>query len=139
MRTRFQITDAPLDVAALVAAVGDPGAGATSVFIGTTRNSFRGKEVHYLEYEAYDAMAERVLADIGMEVATRWPPVTGIAIAHRVGRVDIGEASVVVAVSTPHRADAIAACAWGVDRLKALLPVWKKEVFADGEVWRENE
>lgn len=139
MRTRFQITDAPLDVEALVAAVRDPGAGATSVFVGTTRNSFRGKEVRYLEYEAYGAMAERVLADIGMEVANRWPPVTGVAIAHRVGRVDIGEASVVVAVSTPHRADAIAACAWGVDRLKALLPVWKKEVFVDGEVWRENE
>ncbi len=139
MRTRFQITEDPLDVEGLVAAVGDPGAGATSVFVGTTRNSFRGKAVRYLEYEAYGPMAERVLADIGMEVASRWPPVTGVAIAHRVGRVDIGEASVVVAVSTPHRADAIAACAWGVDRLKALLPVWKKEVFADGEVWRENE
>lgn len=139
MRTLFQITEDPLDVDGLVAAVGDPGAGATSVFVGTTRNSFRGKEVRYLEYEAYGPMAERVLADIGMEVANRWPPVRGVAIAHRVGRVEIGEASVVVAVSTPHRADAIAACAWGVDRLKALLPVWKKEVFTDGEVWRENE
>ena len=139
MKTHYQITEEPLEVESIVAAVGDPGAGATSVFVGTTRNSFQGKEVRHLEYEAYGPMAERVLAGIGMEVANRWPPVLGIAIAHRVGRVEIGEASVVVAVSTPHRADAIAACAWGIDRLKALLPVWKKEVFADGEVWRENE
>lgn len=139
MRTLFQITEAPLDVDALVGAVADPGAGATSAFVGTTRNSFRGKEVRYLEYEAYGPMVERVMGEIGTEVAKRWPPVRGIAIAHRVGRVEVGEASLVVAVSTPHRADAIAACAWGVDRLKALLPVWKKEVFVDGEVWRENE
>lgn len=139
MRVLYQITEAPLDVDAIVAAVVDPGSGAVSAFVGTTRNSFGGKEVRYLEYEAYRPMVERVMAEIGTDVARRWPPVRGIAIAHRVGRVDVGEASVVVAVSTPHRADAIAACAWGVDRLKALLPVWKKEVFADGEVWRENE
>lgn len=138
MKETYRITPEPLDVAALVAGVGDPGAGAVSTFVGTTRNSFQGKEVRYLEYEAYAPMAERVMGEIGTEVAERWPTVTGIAIAHRVGRVDIGEASVAIAVSAPHRKAALEACAWGIDRLKALLPVWKKEVFTDGEVWREN-
>ena len=95
--------------------------------------------VDHLEYEAYRPMAELALAEIGTEVAERWPSVTGIAIAHRVGRVDVGETSVIVAVSAPHRGAALAACAWGIDRLKKVLPVWKKEVFSDGEVWRENQ
>lgn len=138
MRTLYQISEDTLDVGRIVATIADPGAGATSTFIGTTRNSFRGKEVCHLEYEAYPPMAERVMAEIGMEVAKRWSSVLGIAIVHRVGRVDVGEASVVIAISAPHRGDAIEACAWGIDRLKALLPVWKKEVFGDGEVWREN-
>lgn len=138
MKEIYRIGPEPLAVEPLVEAVGDPGAGAVATFVGTTRNSFQGKEVRYLEYEAYPPMAERVMAEIGTEVADRWPTVTGIAIAHRVGRVDIGEASVVIAVSAPHRRAALEACAWGIDRLKALLPVWKKEVFADGEVWREN-
>lgn len=123
----------------LLEKVADPAAGATASFVGTTRNSFHGKEVRYLEYEAYPEMAERKLGEIGTEVATKWPPVTGVAIAHRVGRVEVGEASVAIAVSAPHRREAIAACAYGIDRLKKVLPVWKKEVFADGEVWRENE
>jgi len=109
------------------------------MFVGTTRNSFQGKEVRYLEYEAYGALAELEMERLGTEIATRWPSVTGIAIAHRVGRVEIGEASVAIGVSAPHRREALAACAHGIDRLKATLPVWKKEVFADGSEWRENE
>lgn len=139
VRTWYQISETPLSLERAVAAVADPAAGAIATFAGTTRNSFRGKEVRYLEYEAYGAMAERALEEIGTKIAHKWPPVIGVAIAHRVGRVEVGEASVIVAVSAPHRKEALAACSWGIDRLKAVLPVWKKEVFSDGEVWRENE
>jgi len=139
VRTHYQITESRLDPRAVVDAVADPSAGAVSTFIGTTRNSFQGKEVRYLEYEAYDGMAEREMAVIGTGIAERWPAITGIAIAHRIGRVDVGEASVMIAISAPHRREALEACAFGIDRLKKTLPVWKKEVFEDGEVWREND
>lgn len=138
MHTLYQITDTPLDPETLRAAIADPASGAVATFVGVARNSFAGKEVLYLEYEAYPPMAERQMREIGMEIAKRWPAVTGVAIAHRVGRVEVGEASVALAVSAPHRGEALAACAHGIERLKATLPVWKKEVFADGSVWREN-
>ncbi|HEY7470966.1 MAG TPA: molybdenum cofactor biosynthesis protein MoaE [Gemmatimonadota bacterium] len=138
MRTHYQITEAPIDVEALRAALADPACGAVAAFVGLTRNSFRGKEVQYLEYEAYAPMAEREMGRIGTEIAGLWPAVAGVAIAHRVGRVEVGEASVAIAVSAPHRREALAACAHGIERLKATLPVWKKEVFADGSEWREN-
>jgi len=138
MRTFFEITDTPLDLSRLVPLVADPAAGAVATFTGTTRNSFRGKVVLYLEYEAYGPLAERTLADIGTEIASKWPMVTGVAIAHRVGRLEVGEPSVMVLVSAPHRREALDACAYGIERLKQSLPVWKKEVFEDGEVWREN-
>lgn len=138
MRTRFEITESPLRPEALMTWVSDPGAGAVAAFVGTTRNSFGGKKVHHLEYEAYAPMAERALETVGTEIAERWPSVTGVAIAHRLGRVEIGEASVVVAISAPHRVDALAACAFGIDLLKRELPVWKKEFLEGGTVWREN-
>jgi molybdopterin synthase catalytic subunit len=138
VRTHFEITDTPLDLERLVARVGDPAAGAMATFTGTARNSFQGKAVRYLEYEAYPPMAERTLAKIGTEIAARWSEVVAVAIAHRVGRLEIGEASVVVAVAAPHRREALAACGYAIDRLKQTLPIWKKEVFADGSVWREN-
>ncbi len=138
MRTLYQITDAALDPEALRSAVADPASGAIATFVGVARNSFAGKVVDHLEYEAYAPMAELEMERIGMEIAERWPMVTGIAIAHRTGRVEVGEASVAIAISAPHRREALAACAQAIDRLKATLPVWKKEVFADGSVWREN-
>ena len=139
MRTRFEITEDPLRPETLIQEVADPAAGAVATFVGITRNSFQGKPVRHLEYEAYRPMAERALGRIGMEIANRWPSVTGVAIAHRLGRVEIGEASVVVAVSAPHRADALAACGFGIDLLKRELPVWKREILEGGAVWRENE
>lgn len=139
MRTHFEITQAPLRPEALIDEVADPSAGAVATFVGVTRNSFEGKRVRHLEYEAYGPMAERALERIGMEIADRWPSVTGVAIAHRLGRVEVGEASVVVAVSAPHRADALAACGFGIDRLKRELPIWKREILEGGAVWRENE
>ena len=138
MRTLYQITDAALDPEALRSAVADPASGAIATFVGVARNSFAGKVVDHLEYEAYAPMAELEMERIGMEIAERWPMVTGIAIAHRTGRVEVGAASVAIAISAPHRREALAACAQAIDRLKATLPVWKKEVFADGSVWREN-
>jgi molybdopterin synthase catalytic subunit len=138
MRTHYQITDVPLDLKRLVAQVSDPSAGAVATFTGTTRNSFQGKAVRHLEYEAYPPMAERTLAEIGTEIASRWPETVGLAIEHRVGRLEVGEASVVVVVAAPHRREALAACGYAIDRLKQTLPVWKKEVFADGTIWREN-
>lgn len=138
MRTHYEITAEPLRVGEVVATVLDPSAGAVVTFTGTTRNSFEGKAVRYLEYEAYRPLAERTMDKIGTEIATEWPSTIALAIAHRVGRVEIGEPSVVVAVAAPHRRDALAACGYGIDRLKASLPVWKKEVFEDGHVWREN-
>lgn len=121
-----------------MARVSDPAAGAVATFVGITRNSFGGKRVRHLEYEAYGPLAERALENVGMEIAKRWPAVTGVAIAHRLGRVEIGEASVVVAVSAPHRVDALAACGFGIDLLKRELPVWKKEFLDTGAIWREN-
>ena len=138
MKTHYQITGHPIDPEVLRRAVADPAAGALASFLGVTRNSFRGRAVDHLEYEAYAPMAEREMTRIGTEIAERWPSVTGIAIAHRVGRVEIGETSVAVVVTAAHRGEALAACAHGIERLKASLPVWKKEVFADGSEWREN-
>ena len=138
MRTFYQITDTSLAPEALRAAIADPASGAVAAFVGTTRNSFAGKAVRHLEYEAYGPMAEQEMERIGMEIASLYPAVTGIAIAHRTGRVEVGEASVAIAISAPHRREALAACAEAIDRLKARLPVWKKEVFADGSEWREN-
>ena len=138
IRTHYQITETRLDPERLVAQVRDPSVGAVATFIGTARNSFQGKAVRYLEYEAYAPMAERSLAEIGTEIANRWPEIVGLAIEHRVGRLEIGEASVIVVVAAPHRREALAACGYAIDRLKQTLPVWKREVFADGSVWREN-
>jgi molybdopterin synthase catalytic subunit len=138
VRTFYQITDTTLDPEALRTSIADPASGAVATFVGITRNSFAGKAVRHLEYEAYAPMAEQEMERIGTEIAERWPAVTGIAIAHRVGRVEVGEASVAIAISAPHRREALAACAEAIDRLKATLPVWKKEVFADGSEWREN-
>ncbi|MCK5439413.1 MAG: molybdenum cofactor biosynthesis protein MoaE [Gemmatimonadetes bacterium] len=138
MRTEFEITEVPLDVARIVGSVADTAAGAIAVFVGTTRKSFEGRVVRHLEYEAYAPLAERTLEEIGTEIALKWPQTIGLAVAHRLGTVDVGEVSVLVAVSAPHRREAFAACEYGIERLKAELPVWKKEVFVDGGAWKEN-
>ena len=132
-----EITDAPLDARRLEAAVAHPGAGAICTFTGVVRDSSRGRSVTHLEYEAYAGMAEAEMRRIGAEIASRWPEAR-VAMAHRVGRLEIGEPSVVVSVSCPHRAEAIEACRFGIDTLKESVPIWKKEFAADGESWIEG-
>ncbi len=133
----FRIVRDPIDEQALRDAVADPAAGAVISFVGTVRDHTGERRVEYLEYEAYPEMAERVLQRIAAEIRERWP-VTGVAIEHRVGRMEIGEASVVIALSTGHRAAAFDACRYAIDRIKEILPVWKKEVWEGGEEWIEE-
>lgn len=118
--------------------VSSPSAGAVSTFSGTTRDNFNGKKVLTLEYEAYAPMAEKEMQKIAQRMRQQWPGILKIAMVHRVGRVDIGETSVVVAVSSPHRREALEATGYGIDEIKAVVPVWKREVYEDGSVWKEN-
>jgi MoaE-MoaD fusion protein len=130
----FRLTAEPLDPAAVIAEVRSDDAGAVASFVGTTRVHSRGRTVHYLEYEGYAGMAEKVMADLAEELKERYD-LCEVAIAHRTGRVDIGGLSVVIAVSAPHRQDALAACKDAIDRLKEIVPLWKKEVYEGGEEW----
>jgi molybdopterin synthase catalytic subunit len=134
----FELTIDPLDARRLEAAVAHSGAGAICTFTGVVRDSSRGRPVTHLDYEAYAEMATAQMRKIGEEIAERWPEAR-VAMAHRTGRLEIGEASVVVCVSCPHRAEAIAACKWGIDRLKESVPIWKKEHADDGTYWIEGD
>ena len=130
----FRIVDGPIDVAALNAEVLSDYDGAVCTFQGVARRFSRSREAVHLEYEAYPEMAERKMAEIGDEVRVKFG-VERIAIHHRTGVLRIGEASVVVAVASPHRQEAFAACRYAIDRLKQTVPIWKKEVWSNGEQW----
>jgi molybdopterin synthase catalytic subunit len=130
----FQLREEPLSLDRVVDEVRSDEAGAIATFTGTTRNHSRGRTVTYLDYEAYEGMAERVMAEIADALHARYE-LTGIAIHHRIGRVDIGETSVVIAVSAPHRQAALSACKDAIDELKERVPLWKKEVYEGGEEW----
>ena len=134
----FELTRDPLDARRLEAAVSHAGAGAICTFTGVVRDHSRGRSVTHLDYEAYAEMAGAEMRKIGDEIAAKWPEAR-VAMAHRTGRLEIGEASVVVSVSCPHRGEAIAACKWGIDRLKESVPIWKKEHAADGTYWIEGD
>ena len=133
----FKITRDVLDPTALHNLVLSPPAGAVSLFVGVVRDNNLGRDVNYLEYDAYPAMAIRVMRQIESEIRDRWD-VLDIAMHHRIGRLEIGEASVAVAVASAHRGEGIDACHYGIDRLKAIVPIWKKEVWTDGEEWIEG-
>jgi molybdopterin synthase catalytic subunit len=134
----LRVVDGPIDVAAVRDAVSDPGFGAILVFEGVGRNSFGGRPVRGLAYEAWGDVAERELRRIADEVEARWPGAR-LAVVHRTGEVAIGEPSVVVAVGAPHRDAAYSASRHAIDTLKERLPVWKKELYADGEAWIANK
>jgi molybdopterin synthase catalytic subunit/molybdopterin converting factor small subunit len=130
----FRLTEDPIDPSAVVEEVADPKAGAIATFLGTTRVESRGRTVHYLDYEGYGGMAEKVMAELAEELTAKHE-LCAVAITHRVGRVEIGEISVAIAVSAAHRAAALAACAEAIDTLKETVPLWKKEVYEGGEEW----
>ena len=130
----FELTSWPLDARRMETAVAHKGAGAICTFTGVVRDSSRGRSVTHLEYEAYAEMATAQMRKIADEIAEKWPEAR-VAMAHRTGRLEVGEPSVVVSVSSPHRAEAIAACKWGIDRLKETVPIWKKERGPNGEEW----
>jgi len=134
----FELTSDALDARRLEAAVAHSGAGAICTFTGIVRDNSRGKSVTGLDYEAYGEMALSEMRKIADEIAEKWPEAR-VAMAHRTGTLQIGDASVVVSVSCPHRAEAIAACKWGIDRLKESVPIWKKEHAADGTYWIEGD
>jgi molybdopterin synthase catalytic subunit/molybdopterin converting factor small subunit len=130
----FRLTGEPLSLGAVVDEVRSDRAGAIATFIGTTRRQSRGRSVLHLDYEAYEKMAEQVMAAIAADLKRRYD-LCELAIHHRTGRVEIGEASVVIAVSAPHRQDALAACKDAIDALKEQVPLWKKEFYEGGEEW----
>ncbi len=133
----IELVERPIDHAAVVEAVQSPEAGAVVTFDGTVRRTARGKQVRHLHYEAYPAMAVKEMAKIREEALRRFP-ILDLAIVHRIGRMEIGESSVFIAVSSAHRGDAFQACRFAIDTLKTTVPIWKKERYLDGEVWIEE-
>jgi molybdopterin synthase catalytic subunit len=133
------ITKAPLDLDVLVRLVSESagGQGAIASFTGLVRNVNLGRRVLFLEYEAYEPLAVRALERILSEARDGWPTVV-LGVQHRIGRIDIGEASIVIAAASPHRADAFAACRYAIERVKQIVPIWKREHFEGGEVWLEG-
>ncbi|HEX8260471.1 MAG TPA: molybdenum cofactor biosynthesis protein MoaE [Rubrobacteraceae bacterium] len=131
----FRIVEGPIDVGALVTGAFRPDCGAVATFVGTTRvDSSSGASVEYLEYEAYRPMADRKLEEIGAEIEERWE-VKHVSIVHRLGRVEAGEPSVVIAVASPRRGPAFEASRYAIERIKETVPIWKREVWSDGYVW----
>jgi molybdopterin synthase catalytic subunit len=130
----IQITHDALDPEAITASVQRDSNGAVVTFLGATRDSTGDRRVLYLEYEAYRPMADRQLARIAAEIREKWD-IEDVAIAHRLGRLEIGDISLVVAVASPHRKETFEACAYSIDRIKQIVPIWKKEFFEGGEVW----
>lgn len=133
----FEVSERPIDLNRVVEATRQDDDGAAVTFVGVVRNENRGRTVLYLEYEAYPEMAIGEMRKIGEEIEARWG-LRHLAIVHREGRMEVGEASVVIAVAAPHRDVAFEACRFAIDRLKETVPVWKKEVYANGEVWLAN-
>lgn len=135
MADLIRLVRAPIDLASLQATT--PGDGALCLFVGVVRNENAGRPVLYLEYEAYEEMALPLMQEIAADARKKWP-VTDMRLVHRLGRLEIGDPSVAVAVASPHRAEAFAACRYAIDTLKAHVPIWKKEYYADGSAWLEG-
>ncbi|MEM8888740.1 MAG: molybdenum cofactor biosynthesis protein MoaE [Bacteroidota bacterium] len=130
----IHISDKPLELEKITQLVSDDACGAIDIFVGTVRNQTKGKKVLQLDFEAYEKMAISEMAKLAEEATERWP-VKKMAIHHRVGTLSIGETAVIIAVSTPHRNASFEACKFVIDTLKQTVPIWKKEIFEDGEVW----
>ena len=137
-RDIFEITREPIDIAGLRERLLEGDSGAVVIFDGVARNNTKGRATLFLEYEGYEPMALRTMEQIGREVRERWP-INRVGIIHRLGRIEITESSVVIVVASAHRRVAFEACHYAIDRLKKIVPIWKKEYFEDGAVWVENE
>jgi len=137
-RKLFEITAESISVDEVVSRLADPAIGAVATFVGVVRGETDGREVRYLEYEAYPEMAEDMLRQIGQEIHRRWTTIREVAIVHRVGHQPVGTISVVIALSAPHREEVFDALRYAIDRLKEIVPIWKKEVWADGSEWRSE-
>jgi molybdopterin synthase catalytic subunit len=137
VRAPLSIDDLSASVAAAALANSREGTGAFASFLGVVRATHQGRVVLHLDYEAFEPLALKVFARIEQEIAGHWPTAT-LGLAHRVGRLGVGEASVAVVVATPHRAQAFQACRYAIERVKQIAPVWKHEFFADGEAWVEG-
>lgn len=134
----FEITREPIDIAGLRARLLEGSSGAVVIFDGVARDNTKGRRTLYLEYEGYEPMSLRTFEQIGREVHERWP-INRLGIIHRLGRIDTTESSVVIVVTSAHRKIAFEACHYAIDRLKKIVPIWKKEYFEDGAVWVENQ
>lgn len=134
MANRIELTDKPISPEAVTAKVLKDENGGVVTFLGTVRNSFEGKPVRYLEYEAYPKMAIQKMEELVAEIRGKWG-IDDVAITHRLGHLEIGEIAVVIAVASPHRKEAFEACEYAIDRLKEIVPIWKKEAFVGGERW----
>ncbi|MBO3271212.1 MULTISPECIES: molybdenum cofactor biosynthesis protein MoaE [Hymenobacter] len=131
----IDLTDQPIDITAALQLAEDDGAGAVNSFIGTVRNQSTGRRVVRLEYEAYDSMALHQLRKVAEQAQEKWPMLRKVVVIHRKGTLFIGDVAVIVAVSTPHRAESFAACQYIIDTLKQVVPIWKKEFYEDGTTW----
>lgn len=133
----FKLTTEPITAQIVIDAVSISSAGAVVSFLGTVRDNSLGRKVIYLEYEAYPGMAEKMLQKIADEIYEKWE-IDRVAIIHRTGRLEIGEVSVAIAVAAPHRKTAFEACEYAIERLKQVVPIWKREVWKGGEEWVEG-
>lgn len=134
----FEVTTETLSVDHVLARLTNPTDGAVGTFVGVVRGETAGRQTQYLQYEAYPEMAEAQLSRIGDEIRQRWPTVREVAIVHRIGRMEIGEVIVVIAVTSAHREEVFSAAHYAIDRLKQIVPIWKKEVWVDGEEWKSE-
>jgi molybdopterin synthase catalytic subunit len=134
---RLRLSSEPLDVSQVIGLVTRSGCGAIATFVGTTRDHNAGKRVLYLEYQAYEPLALKVLGRVRDEIGERWPGVE-VAIHHRIGRVDVAQPSVAIAAASAHRADAFAAARYAIERVKQIVPIWKHEYFEGGDRWIEG-
>ena len=134
----LEVTHRTLEPERLREHVRNDASGAVALFLGVVRNNSRGRQVRYLEYDAYPQMAEKIMQQIAHEIMERWS-LSDVAMQHRIGRLEIGEPSLVIAVASPHRREAFEGCQDAVERIKEALPIWKKEVCENGEVWIEGD
>jgi molybdopterin synthase catalytic subunit len=139
MMALFEIVRDPISVDDVVGRLADPAVGAVTTFVGVVRGTTGGRETRYLEYEAYPEMALKTLSQVGGEVQERWPEVRQVAIVHRVGRLQVGETAIVIALSAAHRRQTFDALHYAIDRIKEIVPIWKREVWADGSEWKSEQ